>query len=206
MKLRNILVSLLSVVALALAGNVLADSQANATAKAASEIASSMKTDAQVAQESANLAVEDSNAVNAAQEAGVATARQAQEADVAAEGTSMMAADMIAAKDMTKSVANAAENTVATRSSRTLVSGDEPMNVGDSAQIQAPSSSVKAQDKTAAMLKQESGLISGDTNPVDEGDAAQIKSPSYDAKAQEATQQSLKSANNEAGAISGKYD
>ncbi len=58
-----------------------------------------------------------------------------------------------------------------------MVSGDEPMNVGDAAQITAPDPSAAAQEKTEEMLKQEAGLISGDTNPVDEGDAAQMKSP-----------------------------
>ena len=87
-----------------------------------------------------------------------------------------------------------------------MVSGDEPMNVGESAQLKAPDPSAKAQEKTEEMLQKEAGLISGDTNPVDEGDAAQIKAPKLDAKAQEATEKSLEKANEEAGAISGKYD
>jgi len=60
--------------------------------------------------------------------------------------------------------------------------------------------------KTEEMLQKEAGSISGDMNPVDEGDAAQIKAPKLDAKAQEATEKSLEKANEEAGAISGKYD
>lgn len=58
-----------------------------------------------------------------------------------------------------------------------MVSGDEPMNVGDSAQITAPTPNAAEQAKTAEMLKQQGGELSGDMNPIDEGDAAQIKSP-----------------------------
>ena len=82
-----------------------------------------------------------------------------------------------------------------------FVSGDEPMNVGDSEQIKAPDSSAKAQAKTEKMLKEEAGMISGDQNPVDEGDAAQLKAPDPSAKAQAKTEKMLKE---EASEISGQ--
>jgi hypothetical protein len=58
-----------------------------------------------------------------------------------------------------------------------MVSGDEPMEVGDTAQMQAPDPNAAAQEKTEKMLKEEAGMIGGDTNPVDEGDAAEMKEP-----------------------------
>ncbi len=58
-----------------------------------------------------------------------------------------------------------------------MVSGDEPMEVGDSAQMKAPDPVAAAQEKTEKMLKEEAGMIGGDMNPVDEGDAAQLKAP-----------------------------
>ncbi|MEA3277016.1 MAG: hypothetical protein U9Q81_17365 [Pseudomonadota bacterium] len=56
------------------------------------------------------------------------------------------------------------------------------------------------------MLKKEAGELSGDMNPVDQGDAAQLKAPKPDPKAQAATEKVLKKADDEAGAVSGKYD
>lgn len=82
-----------------------------------------------------------------------------------------------------------------------FVSGDEPMNVGNSAQIKAPDPSAEAQEKTEEMLKNESGLVSGDTNPILEGDAAQMKAPDPSAKAQAKTEKMLKE---EASEISGQ--
>jgi len=87
-----------------------------------------------------------------------------------------------------------------------FVSGDEPMDVGSGAEIKAPDPSAAPQAKTEEMLKKEHGILSGDMHPVDEGDAAQMKAPTLDAKAQEATEKSLEKADDEAGAISGKYD
>lgn len=58
-----------------------------------------------------------------------------------------------------------------------LISGDEPMNVGNAAEIKTPTPDAAKQAKTAEMLKEEAGEISGDLNPVDEGDAAEIKEP-----------------------------
>jgi hypothetical protein len=84
-----------------------------------------------------------------------------------------------------------------------FVSGDEPMNVGDSAQIKAPDPSAKVQAKTQKMLKDEAGMLGGDMNPVDGGDAAQIKAPDPSAKAQAKTQKMLK---DEAGMLGGNMN
>jgi hypothetical protein len=81
-----------------------------------------------------------------------------------------------------------------------MVSGDEPMEVGDSAQMKAPDPAAAAQEKTEEMLKAQSEMIGGDTNPVDEGDAAQLKAPDPAAAAQEKTEEMLKE---EAGMIGG---
>jgi uncharacterized protein YjbJ (UPF0337 family) len=99
-----------------------------------------------------------------------------------------------------------AGTTLAEQPATPFVSGDEPMDVGDSAQIKAPDLGGKTEEKTEEMLKKEAGVLSGDTNPVDEGDAAQMKAPTMDAKAQEATEKALEKADDEAGAISGKYE
>jgi hypothetical protein len=101
----------------------------------------------------------------------------------------------------TAAIALAVAGTVASEQPATpFVSGDEPMNVGDSAQLKAPDPSAKAQAKTEKMLKEEAGIIGGDTNPVDEGDAAQLKAPDPSAKAQAKTEKMLKE---EAGIIGG---
>ena len=71
------------------------------------------------------------------------------------------------------------------------VSGDEPMNVEDAAQIKAPDPSAEAQAKTEKMLKEEAGEISGDMNPIDEADAKEIKEPHPSPEAQEKTEEML---------------
>jgi len=58
-----------------------------------------------------------------------------------------------------------------------MVSGDEPMEVGDAEEMKAPTPNAEEQAKTADMLKEEAGEIGGDTNPIDEGDAAQMTEP-----------------------------
>ncbi len=84
-----------------------------------------------------------------------------------------------------------------------FVSGDEPINVGNSALIKAPDPSAKAQAKTEKMLNKESGILYGDMNPVDEGDAAQMKAPDPNAKAQAKTEKMLK---DESGILSGNMN
>ncbi len=80
-----------------------------------------------------------------------------------------------------------------------FVSGDEPMNVGQSAQIKAPDPAAAAQGKTEAMLKKEAPLVSGD-QPMNVGQSAQIKAPDPAAAAQEKTEAMLKK---EATGVSG---
>jgi len=72
-----------------------------------------------------------------------------------------------------------------------MVSGDEPMNVDDAAQITAPDPSAKAQAKTEKMLKEEAAEVSGD-EPMNVDNAAQIKAPDPSAKAQATTEKMLK--------------
>ena len=86
-----------------------------------------------------------------------------------------------------------------------FVSGDEPMNVGNSAQIKAPAPSAQAQQKTQDMLNKETQGLSGDY-PADVGDTGQMKQPVPKAQEQEATEKDLKKENTESGAITGKYD
>jgi hypothetical protein len=57
-----------------------------------------------------------------------------------------------------------------------MLSGDEPMNVDDAAQLKTPDPSAKAQAETEKMLKEEAPDISGDM-PMNADDAAQIKAP-----------------------------
>ncbi len=72
-----------------------------------------------------------------------------------------------------------------------LVSGDQPMNVGNSAQIKAPDPSAAGQAKTEAMLKKEAPLVSGD-QPMNVGNSAQIKAPDPSAAGQKKTEAMLK--------------
>jgi hypothetical protein len=72
-----------------------------------------------------------------------------------------------------------------------FVSGDEPTNVGQSAQIKAPIPSAAAQAKTGAMLKKEAIPVSGD-EPMNVGQSAQIKAPDPAAAAQAKTGAMLK--------------
>ncbi len=85
-----------------------------------------------------------------------------------------------------------------------LVSGDEPMNVGQEAQIKAPTPDAAAQEKTSEMLKKEGEQISGDY-PVDQGAEGQVKDPVSDPAAQAKTAEDLKQEDS-TGAISGKYE
>ncbi|HYN76647.1 MAG TPA: hypothetical protein VES73_02500, partial [Lamprocystis sp. (in: g-proteobacteria)] len=66
--------------------------------------------------------------------------------------------------------------TVAAEQPKTpFVSGDEPMNVGQEAQIKNPTPNAKAQEATDKMLKKEGAAVSGDY-PNERNDA-QIKAP-----------------------------
>jgi hypothetical protein len=95
--------------------------------------------------------------------------------------------------------------TLADQPKTPFVSGDEPMDVGQSAQIKAPAPNAQAQQKTQEMLKKESQGLSGDY-PADVGAAAQMKKPVPNAQEQEATEKDLKKENTESGAITGKYE
>lgn len=85
-----------------------------------------------------------------------------------------------------------------------FVSGDEPMNVGQEAQIKAPTPEAAAQAKTSEMLKKEGEQLSGDY-PVDQGAEGQVKDPVSDPAAQAKTAEDLKQEDS-TGAISGKYE
>ncbi|NCC28033.1 MAG: hypothetical protein EOM22_07775 [Gammaproteobacteria bacterium] len=85
-----------------------------------------------------------------------------------------------------------------------FVSGDEPMNVGQEAQITAPTPDAKTQEKTSEMLKKEGEQLTGDY-PTDQGAEGQVKDPTPDPAAQAATKEALKK-EDASGAISGKYE
>jgi hypothetical protein len=85
-----------------------------------------------------------------------------------------------------------------------LVSGDEPMNVGQEAQITAPTPDAKAQKKTSEMLKKEAEELTGDY-PTDQGAEGQVKAPTPNAAEQAVTAEDLKKEDS-TGAISGKYE
>ncbi|MFB1489499.1 MULTISPECIES: hypothetical protein [unclassified Thiocapsa] len=84
-----------------------------------------------------------------------------------------------------------------------LVSGDEPMNVGQEAELKDPTPDAKAQEKTGAMLKKQGEELSGDY-PTDQGAEGQVKDPTPDPAAQAATKEALEK-EDASGAISGKY-
>ncbi|WP_295402773.1 hypothetical protein [uncultured Thiocystis sp.] len=84
-----------------------------------------------------------------------------------------------------------------------MVSGDEPMNVGQGAQIKTPVPNAKSQEATEKVIQDQGAELSGDY-PSDQGDAAQIKAPTSNKKAQEATEKALQK-EDATGAISGKY-
>ena len=85
-----------------------------------------------------------------------------------------------------------------------FVSGDTPMNVGQEAQLKAPTPDAKAQEKTGAMLKKEGEELSGDY-PTDQGAEGQVKDPTPNAAEQAATKEAL-TKEDASGAISGKYE
>ena len=91
----------------------------------------------------------------------------------------------------------AAGSALAEQPATPFVSGDQPMNVEDAAQVKTDPSA-KAQAKTEKMLKDEAAELSGNP-PMDVEDAAQVKTdPS--AKAQAKTEKMLK---DEAAGLSG---
>jgi hypothetical protein len=85
-----------------------------------------------------------------------------------------------------------------------FVSGDEPMNVGQEAQLKEPTPDAKAQAKTGEMLKKEGEELSGDY-PTDQGAEGQVKDPTPNAAEQAATKEALEK-EDASGAISGKYE
>ncbi len=86
-----------------------------------------------------------------------------------------------------------------------FVSGDEPMNVGNSAQIKAPTPTAQAQEKTQQMLNKEAEGLSGDYPNERGGLEKQVKNPVPNAKEQEATEKALQKEDDQSAAISGKY-
>jgi hypothetical protein len=97
-----------------------------------------------------------------------------------------------------------AGNVAAEQPATPFVSGDEPMNVGQEAQITAPTPDAKAQEKTAEMLKKEAEQLTGDY-PTDQGAEGQVKDPTPNAAEQAATKEALEK-EDASGAISGKYE
>ena len=106
MYLKHIHVSTATAVALSLSGAVLAESAADATAKAAGEMAKDVGAAAEVTQGAADVATEAAADVNAAKAAGKASSMDAEAADVASEVTNEAAAEMIEAKMVTEEVAS----------------------------------------------------------------------------------------------------
>lgn len=94
-------------------------------------------------------------------------------------------------------VAMAAENP--------LISGDEPMNIGQEAQITAPTPDAAAQEKTAEMLTGDGPLVTGD-EPMNIGQESQITDPTPDPEKQAKTAAELEAQDDADGAITGKYD
>jgi hypothetical protein len=85
-----------------------------------------------------------------------------------------------------------------------LVSGDTPMNVGQEAQLVAPTPNAAAQEATSEMLKGQGNQLTGDT-PMNVGQEAQLTDPVPNAEEQAKTAADLK-AEDSTGAISGKYE
>jgi hypothetical protein len=103
--------------------------------------------------------------------------QEAKEKGVAAEKRADYIADCVAANmKAEKEVDGGEKKVVAEQPENPMISGDEPMNVDDSAQIKAPDPSAKAQAKTEKMLKGEAAEVSGDM-PMNVDDSAQIKAP-----------------------------
>ncbi|NEX22422.1 hypothetical protein G3480_19275 [Thiorhodococcus mannitoliphagus] len=72
-----------------------------------------------------------------------------------------------------------------------FVSGDEPMNVGQGAQMKAPDPNAKAQETTEKVIESQGAELTGDY--AVEQDDAQIKAPTPNAQAQEATEKVIES-------------
>ena len=124
MYLKHILISTTTVVALSLSGALFAETAADATAKAATEIAKDVKAASAVTQDAANVSTEAAADVNAAKAAGNAGSKDAEAADVASEVTNEAAADMIEAKMVTEEVEKEAKTDAVLEDSKTLIQGD----------------------------------------------------------------------------------
>lgn len=91
--------------------------------------------------------------------------------------------------------------TVAAEQPKTpFLSGDEPMNVGQGAQLKAPTPNAQEQSATDKVLKEQAEELSGDY-PVEKNDA-QIKNPVPNAEEQAKTEKVLKE---QAEELSGDY-
>ncbi|MBK1644499.1 hypothetical protein CKO25_07490 [Thiocapsa imhoffii] len=86
-----------------------------------------------------------------------------------------------------------------------LISGDEPMNIGQEGQLTAPTPDAAAQEKTGEMLRQQGVELTGD-EPMNIGQEGQITDPTSDPEAQAKTAADLEAEDDASGAISGKYD
>jgi hypothetical protein len=124
MSLKHTLTVSIAAAALGLAGPAPAETQSDITAETASTIASEVQVGAEASQEAANAAVETATAVNAAQAVGEASAKEAEAADVAAEEASLMASDMIEAKEVTEAAATEAKTDAVLDDSKEMIQGD----------------------------------------------------------------------------------
>ena len=124
MNLKHTLALSVTASALALAGRALAETRADVTAETASAIASEVQIGAEIGQEAADAAVETANTVNAAKAVGAASASKAEAADVAAEEASLMASDMIEAREVTEAVATEAKTEAVLEDSKAMSQGD----------------------------------------------------------------------------------
>ena len=124
MYLKNILVSATTAVALGLSGAALAETAADATAKAATEMAKDVGPAAGGTQGDGDVTTQAAADVNAAKAAGAASSMDAEAADVASEVTNEAAAEMIEAKMVTEEVAKEAKTDAVLEDSKTLIQGN----------------------------------------------------------------------------------
>ena len=87
-----------------------------------------------------------------------------------------------------------------------FVSGDEPMNVGQSAQLKSPLVMTGAQENTQEILSSEGPKLSGNYPNERGGLERQVTNSAPNAREQAATEMGLEKITDQSGAIWGNYD
>lgn len=121
---KPLLLSVTAMLALGLSGTLLAETEADAAAKAAKQMAEDVGAAAEMTQGAADVVTEGAADVNAAKDAGLATSAEAEAADRMSEAVNAEAAEMMETKVIADEAAKEAATDAVLEDSKEMIEGD----------------------------------------------------------------------------------